>query len=216
MAVSFYTLFTPMNLPALTPRHNTSGRLAIWIVLVFLFTACCNDREVAQLQRDSTEHAAELREIQDASLSYVYIEYERNLENTLWFAGHCWDKTLTLEAFLLLLGLMLAFTILVKRVPFIYQWLDGSPEIGLNTMCLVSVAFILMGLHANPLSLWYIPTLISLVGIALMVVSFYYPHQTGWLSNRWFKYLRRLYLLLFAAFVIMCFYLEPELPMIVD
>ena len=139
MAVSFYTLFTPMNLPALTPRHNTSGRLAIWIVLVFLFTACCNDREVAQLQRDSTEHAAELREIQDASLSYVYIEYERNLENTLWFAGHCWDKTLTLEAFLLLLGLMLAFTILVKRVPFIYQWLDGSPEIGLNTMCLVSV-----------------------------------------------------------------------------
>ena len=204
-----------MDSPALCRNHHCP-RLAIWLVLTFVFTACCNDLEVARLQRDSSEHAAELSEIQDASISYVYIEYERQLENTLWFAGHFWDKTLTLEAFLLLLGLMLGFTLLVKRVPFIYKWLDGSPEIGLNTMCLVSVAFIFMGLHGNPLSLWYIPVVISLVGIALMVVSFFFPQQTEWLGSRWFKYLRRLYMLAFAAFVIMCFFFEPELPMIVD
>ena len=216
MAVSFCIIFTTMDLHALCSAHKTYSRLAIWTVLVFFFTACCNDREVAQLQRDSTEHAAELKEIQDASLSYVYIEYERNLENTLLFAGHCWDKTLTLEAFLLLLGLMACFYLLVKRVAFIYQWLDGSPEIGLNTMCLISVAFIFMGMQVNPLSYWWLPAVILAIGIALMVVTFYFPNQTSWLSNRWFKYLRRIYLLLFAAFVIICFYYEPELPTIAD
>ena len=194
--------------------YNMLKTACMLVSAVLLMTACCNDDAIRQLQQESSEHAAELQEIKDASLVYVYVEYERILEDNAYIAGHFWDNTLSLEALLLLLALMLGFRTLVKRVRFLYKWFDGNPEIGLNTMCAVALSCSLLSMLPNPQDYWIIPTLIAITGIVFMVLSFYNTRLSEWLSNRWFKYMRRIYLIAFAVFVIICFVYKPELPII--
>ena len=51
---------------------------------------------------------------------------------------------------------------------------------------------------------WFIPVLIALVGIGCSVLAFRFPYSTAWLTSSWQKYVRYLYLLLFAVFVVLC------------
>jgi len=191
-------------------------RTACMLLCVVLLSACCNDAFIRQLQRDSNEHAAELQEIKDASLVYVYVEYERHMENTLVFAGHCWDKTWSMLSFVLLVFALAAFALLVKTVPFVYMWLDGHPDIGLNAICLAACSMTLMGLYGLGVEAFYIPVIILLVGVVLMGMYFYFPTRMSWMVAPWQRWLRWLYLALYVVFVLLCMFYEPDLPTVIE
>ena len=98
------------------------------VLLPLIFSSCCNDAYVQEILEDSTMHEQGLRNANETeSLVYVYIDYNRALNNTMSLGGHFWDKTMSEWAFALLVGVLLLIMLMVKRIHFLYRFLDGKP-----------------------------------------------------------------------------------------
>ncbi|GEM_PF-2872429 len=172
----------------------------------FCLSACCNDAYMQEILEDSTMHEQGLRAANEQeSLVYVYLDYNRALNNTMSFGGHYWDKTLSELAFAVLLGALFVIWILVRRVHFLYRFYDGNAGMLLNTACAVSATMSVMTVLDWELkTFWFIPVLVALIGVGLSLLPFYFPYHSAWLTSRIWKYVRYLYLTLFGIFVVLC------------
>lgn len=186
-------------------------------LMIFGLSACCNDHQIAEILRNGNDTEQGLRNANEEQyMIFVYIEYNRVLkENTMRFAGHYWDKSLTIISFLSLIGALVVIWLFITRVRWvnvIYKFADGQPDILLNCACLSAFILNVCSLYGyTAMDLWYVPVAVMLFGMVMMVVVFYYPRPTQWLLGRWQKYIRYFYLAAYAVFAAMCWLNSPPI-----
>ena len=144
-------------------------------------------------------------------LIFAYVEYNRELkENTMRMFGHYWDKLYTICSFVALVGVLIVIWIMTKRVSLFYKFADGQPDIPMNAACCAALSMNIASFYGyTALDLWYVPLIIFFAGLIPMVFSFLYPLQTGWMTSRWQKYIRRIYLAIYALFALICLMNNP-------
>lgn len=210
-----------MTFQELMHLSNTHKQKVLYFLLcaffMFLLGSCCADHSVKEVWQGGQDLENGLRNAgEEQYLIFAYIEYNRVLkENIMYLGGHYWDKPLTLISFATLIGVLLLMWLIVKRVKIIYYFLDGQPDVLLNTICGIALSLNIGSWFGyNPLDIWYIPTAILVVGIALAVCLSTFPRSLEWLNKPWQKYIRRSYIAAYTVFAFLCLIDKPawEIP----